>query len=509
MRARAAARGKTRLRLHGQMPAHTPWLPGSASHRNLDGWPTNRVITAGLAAIGQGCHAAAFMDKQTPLDDSAASQKLEFESPDGRRSRRTATTQRTGQGAGQAAGKATGQRVSHAVADFGGSLGQPFPSARAADAVSIPEGGARRRLYRARLRTDRLRHRLRRHATAARLHRRPFGCTRDSAARPHRRRARAHPARLASELLVADCERRAARRRQQRLSSGRLCDFVGAHGRSADGTRLFHPYLRRLPRWRGGARDHGRPCDLGRRVRRADRGGRDRRAGRAVAPRRGDSRCRRQARAGGGWHRCTEDKHPDARVDRADRVLHPARPVQFGYRQLRRSRADEWLRHLVLHSQPRADLVSRRQRRRRSCRRLPRRPHRTPRPGRGRLLCDQHGDRARDRVCDVAGNSADRRDDDGRIPRRGDRAVTRHAGAQRRACGRSGTRLRHCLHRLQFLGDREPAAVRLDHGSEHAARRVHRLGRVHGVDSRADIFHGAENRRRSPRPQTNARRMHC
>ena len=39
-----------------------------------------------------------------------------------------------------------------------------------------------------------------------------------------------------------------------------------------------------------------------------------------------------------------------------------------------------------------------------------------------------------------------------RLPRRRDRAVARHAGAQRGASGRGGPRLRHRLHRLQLLG---------------------------------------------------------
>ena len=49
--------------------------------------------------------------------------------------------------------------------------------------------------------------------------------------------------------------------RQQRLSSVRLRDPVGAYGRSADGPRVFDPHLCRLPRRRGGARDHGRAGD--------------------------------------------------------------------------------------------------------------------------------------------------------------------------------------------------------------------------------------------------------
>ena len=62
---------------------------------------------------------------------------------------------------------------------------------------------------------------------------------------------------LQSELFLADRLRRTAGPRQQRLSSGRLRDPVGAYGRGADGPRLFDPHLCRLPRRRGGARHHG------------------------------------------------------------------------------------------------------------------------------------------------------------------------------------------------------------------------------------------------------------
>src|SRR5260370_6381336 len=44
------------------------------------------------------------------------------------------------------------------------------------------------------------------------------------------------------------------------LSSGRLCDPFGTHGRGAHGTRLFDPYLCRLSRRRGRARDRGGTC---------------------------------------------------------------------------------------------------------------------------------------------------------------------------------------------------------------------------------------------------------
>jgi hypothetical protein len=50
-------------------------------------------------------------------------------------------------------------------------------------------------------------------------------------------------------------------------------------------------------------------------------------------------------------------------------------------------------------------------------------------------------------------------------------------------------RVWHRLHRLQFQRHLEPAAVRLDHGPEHAALGVRRLRRLHGADGAAGIGH--------------------
>ena len=72
-----------------------------------------------------------------------------------------------------------------------------------------------------------------------------------------------------------------------------------------------------------------------------------------------------------------------------------------------------------------------------------------------------------------------------RISRRRDRAIARHAGAQRRTARRGRPRLRHRLHRLQPLRHFRSAAVRLDHGPEHAALGVRRLRRVHDADRAA------------------------
>src|SRR3981189_1367163 len=81
--------------------------------------------------------------------------------------------------------------------------------------------------------------------------------------------------------------------RQQRLSSGRLCDPFGTHGRGAHGTRLFDPYLCRLSRRRGRARDRGGTCCNDRGPWRPDRGRRSGSAGGAAARRGRHSRRQR------------------------------------------------------------------------------------------------------------------------------------------------------------------------------------------------------------------------
>src|SRR6185312_12921544 len=234
----------------------------------------------------------------TPARRYCAALELESPKPDGRRPRRTATSPEDNQGR---------WRISHARPDLGRPLGQPFPPPGAADAVSVPEGTARRRLYRARLCAYRVRGRLRPDPGTARLHRRPYRRAHHPAARPDPGRPRLHHARPAFELFLADRERRAARHRQQRLPSGRLRDPVGAYGRSADGARVFDPHLCRLPRRRGRARDHGRADYAGRRVRRAGRGRRGRCGGGAAAPDRGHPGCRRDA-----WPGC---RHPSAEAE--------------------------------------------------------------------------------------------------------------------------------------------------------------------------------------------------
>ena len=78
------------------------------------------------------------------------------------------------------------------------------------------------------------------------------------------------------------------------------------------------------------------------------------------------------------------------------------------------------------------------------------------------------------------------------IPRRRDRPVARHAGPQ---CGASGccrSRLRHRLHRLQYRRHHQPAAVRLDHGSGHAALGIRRVRGVHGAHRAAGAGHRPE-----------------
>ena len=81
--------------------------------------------------------------------------------------------------------------------------------------------------------------------------------------------------------------------------------------------------------------------------------------------------------------------------------------------------------------------------------------------------------------------------------RRRDRALPRHAGAQRRSSGRCRPRVgRHCLHRLQFQRHSQPIVVRLDHGPAHAALGVWRLRRLHGHDGAA----GARDRPQAAGP---------
>ena len=85
-----------------------------------------------------------------------------------------------------------------------GALGQPFPSVRAADAVSVPEGAVGRRLYRAWVRAYGFRRRVRPDPGADRLSRRPYRRPKSPADRAHRRRRGADHARHASELRIAD-----------------------------------------------------------------------------------------------------------------------------------------------------------------------------------------------------------------------------------------------------------------------------------------------------------------
>ena len=105
----------------------------------------------------------------------------------------------------------------------------------------------------------------------------------------------------------------------------------------------------------------------------------------------------------------------------------------------------------VFGRQYRADRVSRRQRGRRAGRRLSRRPHhsataRSPPPALAstRIIMLVIATTNLPSVLLTAAMGV------GRIPRRRDRAVARHAGAQRRPSGCRRPRLRHRLHRLQF-----------------------------------------------------------
>jgi len=104
---------------------------------------------------------------------------------------------------------------------------------------------------------------------------------------------------------------------------------------------------------------------------------------------------------------------------------------------------DERLWCVVLVSQYCTDGVSRRQRDRRTCRRLSRRPHPPPRTSRRRLLCCQRGHRACHRDHHHAVAAADRGDGSRGIPRRRDRALARYAGPRRRPGRRGRARIRY------------------------------------------------------------------
>ncbi len=110
-------------------------------------------------------------------------------------------------------------RAAQPDADLGRALGQPLLHSGLADAVSVPERAAWRRLHRARPVDERVRPGLGFHPGAGRLHRRPFRRTPCS---DHRACARQHfvrAARAEPQLHLADRLRRAARARQQRLPS--------------------------------------------------------------------------------------------------------------------------------------------------------------------------------------------------------------------------------------------------------------------------------------------------
>jgi hypothetical protein len=127
----------------------------------------------------------------------------------------------------------------------------------------------------------------------------------------------------------------------------------------ANGPRVFDPHLRRLPRRRGGARDHGSPGGtiggLGALI-----------VAGAVGPCRGAAadRCRHSRcefrRPQGRWPGNPEAKYHHAGDHHADVLLHAARPVECRHRQFRRGRADDRLWRDLLGRQHRADRVSRR-----------------------------------------------------------------------------------------------------------------------------------------------------
>ena len=113
-------------------------------------------------------------------------------------------------------------------------------------------------------------------------------------------------------------------------------------------------------------------------------------------------------------------------------------------------RADDGVRHPALGRQSGADRLSGGAGARRPGRRLCRRPDPPARRRRGARLCDQCRHRGDDRARRARHRAADCRDGGGRVSRRADHAVARHAGACRRAAGRRRTHLRRRHDRVQF-----------------------------------------------------------
>ena len=253
----------------------------------------------------------------------------------------------------------------------------------------------------------------------------------------------------------ADRRSRAARPRQQRLSPGGLRDPVGAYGRGADGPRVFDPHLCRLPRRRGGASDHGRAGGMDRRPRRADGGRRGRPAGGAACW--SSSAFPMPARA---RTRPKGEQAPQASVITPAIIvltiffmllsLSNAGIGNFGVVALMSgygvsfSAANIALTAFLGASA--AGVLA------------------------GGYLADRtqrHGQVAA--ACfainaaivlviaavDLPADRADRGDGACRLPRRRDRALARHAGAQRGASRRGGPRVRHRLHRLQSQRHRQ------------------------------------------------------
>src|ERR1700752_569083 len=153
----------------------------------------------------------------TALADSLG---LRFERPNGAVS--TGISIRYGRRSGCTATSEGGWRAAHADGDLDCALAEPLPSFRAADAVSVFEAAARRRLYRARLRAHRVRRGVGADAGADRLSRRSLRRTKSAADRAMPRRRCADPARAEPVLQFADRLRRTAGARQQRLPSLRL-----------------------------------------------------------------------------------------------------------------------------------------------------------------------------------------------------------------------------------------------------------------------------------------------
>ena len=160
---------------------------------------------------------------------------------------------------------------------------------------------------------------------------------------------------------------------------------------------------------------------------------------------------------------------------------------------------NDGVRHAALGRQSGADRLSGGAGARRPGRRLRRRPDPPARRRRGARLCDQRRHRGDDRVGRARHGAADCRDGGGRVSRRADHAVARHAGACRRAAGRRRPHVRRRHDRVQFRRDARAADVRLHHGPGRAALGVPRQHDLHDDHRAGCLARRPLRRREAPR----------